>query len=62
MTFDSNTYSARGRNYLRNPRVLLKTEFSLFGKLGRSADADTEVKNKQLFLFGTPFAKAEFKS
>ena len=62
---------ARERNYPRNPRDHHEIDFSLIGmenlQLGRCAHADPEVKNKDVFLFGTPltaeaFAKAEFKS
>ena len=62
---------ARERSFPRNPRNHTEIDFSLIGlehlQLGRCAHADPEVKNKDVFLFGTPltaeaFAKAEFKS
>ena len=62
---------ARERNFPRNPRDHQEIDFSLIGmenlQLGRCGHADPEVKNKDVFLFGTPlsaeaFAKAQFKS
>ena len=62
---------ARERNYPRNPRNHQEIDFSLIGmdnlQLGRCAHPDPEIKDKDVFLFGTPlnaeaFAKAEFKS
>ena len=62
---------ARERHFPRNPRSHQEIDFSLIGmehlRLGHCAHPDPEVKDKDVFLFGTPltaeaFSKAEFKS
>ena len=62
---------ARQRAFPRNPQSHEEIDLSRIGLkhllIGHCAHSDPEIKNKEVFLFGTPltaeaFAKAEFKS
>ena len=55
---------ARERNFPRNPRNHEEIDLSLIGLghllLGRCAHQDPEVKDKEVFLFGTPLTAEAF--